>query len=105
MLAYAIKLTLTPGDMAQADVVALREAGFEDAALLDVCQVVAYYNYVNRLADGLGVELEDFWDEGDLIVTREEFEEARGRPRAVDAASNASGPADSPSGSRAGGAP
>ena len=34
-----------------------------DAACLDICQVTAYYAFVNRLADGLGVELKDFWDE------------------------------------------
>ena len=40
------------------DVEALRRAGFADAAILDICQVAAYYAFVNRLADGLGVELE-----------------------------------------------
>ncbi len=44
--------------MSKEDVVALREAGFEDAAILDINQVTSYYAYVNRLADGLGVELE-----------------------------------------------
>ena len=37
--------------------------GFDDTGVLDVCQVTSYYNYVNRLADGLGVELEAFWGE------------------------------------------
>ncbi len=59
MLSYAVKLTLTPSEMGQADVQHLREVGLSDAAILDVCQVTAYYNYVNRLAEGLGVELED----------------------------------------------
>ena len=59
MLDYAVKLTLTPSEMGQADIQHLREVGLSDAAILDVCQVTAYYNYVNRLADGLGVELED----------------------------------------------
>ena len=59
MLDYAVKLTLAPSEMEQADVRLLREVGLSDAAILDVCQVTAYYNYVNRLADGLGVELED----------------------------------------------
>ena len=58
MLDYAVKLTLTPSEMGQADVQQLREVGLSDAAILDVCQVSAYYNYVNRLAEGLGVELE-----------------------------------------------
>ncbi len=59
MLNYAVKLTLTPSEMGQADVQQLREVGLSDTAILDVCQVSAYYNYVNRLAEGLGVELED----------------------------------------------
>lgn len=49
--------------MVEADVVALREAGFSDSAILDINQVTGYYAYVNRLADGLGVELEEFWKE------------------------------------------
>jgi alkylhydroperoxidase family enzyme len=46
----------------EADVEALRAAGLTDSAILDVAQVTAYYAYVNRLADGLGVELEGFWE-------------------------------------------
>ena len=61
MLDYAVKLTLAPWSMVEADVEALRSAGFEDAAILDVNQVAAYYAFVNRLADGLGVELEKKW--------------------------------------------
>lgn len=60
---YAIKLTTSPDAMTEADVSALREAGLPDAAILDACQIVAYYNYVNRLADGLGVELEPYWSD------------------------------------------
>lgn len=63
MLAYVEKLTLTPWEMVETDVVMLREAGFSDAAILDINQVTSYYAYVNRLADGLGVELEGFWEE------------------------------------------
>ena len=45
--------------MEERDVQRLREVGLSDAEILDVCQVASYYNYVNRLADGLGVELEE----------------------------------------------
>ena len=62
MLEYAAKLTLEPWNMNESDVIRLREAGFSDAAILDICQVTGYYAFVNRLADGLGVELEDYWD-------------------------------------------
>mgnify|MGYP002623315627 CR=1 FL=1 len=58
MLDYAAKLTREPWAMERSDVEALRAAGFSDRAVLDINQVVAYYAYVNRLADGLGVELE-----------------------------------------------
>ncbi len=63
MLAYVEKLTLRPWEMVNEDVLALRAAGFSDAAILDINQVTSYYAYVNRLADGLGVELEPFWNE------------------------------------------
>ena len=58
MLDYALKLTRTPGEMTAADVAALRRAGFDDRGIHDVCAVVAYFAFVNRIADGLGVELE-----------------------------------------------
>jgi uncharacterized peroxidase-related enzyme len=64
MLTYVEKLTLRPWQMVEADVAALCEAGFSDAAILDINQVTAYYAYVNRLADGLGVTLESYWNEG-----------------------------------------
>ena len=74
MLDYASKLTRSPAAVTAADVDALRDSGFSDAAILDICQVVAYYNYVNRLADGLGVELEEEWDETTMVLSRAEFE-------------------------------
>jgi uncharacterized peroxidase-related enzyme len=58
MLDYAVKLTRTPGDMVEADVSSLRAQGFEDRAIHDICAIAAYYAFVNRIADGLGVELE-----------------------------------------------
>ena len=58
MLDYAVKLTRTPGDMIEADVSSLRAQGFEDRAIHDICAIAAYYAFVNRIADGLGVELE-----------------------------------------------
>ena len=73
MLDYAIKLTRDPGGMTSADTDALRAAGFGDQAILDICQVASYYNYVNRLADGLGVELEDRWEGMEHTLTGEEF--------------------------------
>jgi len=65
MLTYADKLTREPWTMCEEDVIALRNAGFDDAGILDINQVTSYYAYVNRLADGLGVELEEFWEDDD----------------------------------------
>lgn len=62
MLVYVEKLTRAPWEMIESDVVSLREVGFTDAAILDINQVSGYYAYVNRLADGLGVDLEPYWD-------------------------------------------
>ncbi len=58
MLAYAVKLTNDPGAMESGDVDALREVGFSDRDILDIAEVVGYYAYVNRIADGLGVPTE-----------------------------------------------
>jgi len=60
---YAIKLTRDPGGMEESDLSPLRDAGLDDAAILRLAEVVGYFNYVNRLADGLGVTLEPGkWD-------------------------------------------
>ncbi len=61
MLKYAVKLTLEPWGMTKTDVEALQQHGFHDAEILDINQVTGYFAFVNRLADGLGVELESFW--------------------------------------------
>jgi len=54
-LRYARKLTHTPGHIEAADIIALREAGFEDGEILELNQVVAYFAYANRTVTGLGV--------------------------------------------------
>ena len=63
MLAYAVKLTRTPGEMTASDVEDLRAAGFSDRDVLDSVEVTAYYAYANRSADGLGVEPEGWLPE------------------------------------------
>ena len=60
LLYYAAKLTREPWTMREADVVALREAGLSDRDVLDVNQVAAYYAYANRVADGLGVGVDEY---------------------------------------------
>ena len=62
MLRYCHKLTKELWSMVERDVIALRKVGFSDVDILDINQIASYYAYVNRLADGLGVTLEDFWN-------------------------------------------
>lgn len=59
MLDYAIQLTERPDSITAEAVAQLRAAGFHDQAIHDICAVAAYYAFVNRIADGLGVELEE----------------------------------------------
>lgn len=61
ILDYVERLTLEPSRMEEADVVRLREAGLDDEAILNTCEVAAYFAFVNRMADGLGVRLEPGW--------------------------------------------
>jgi len=58
LCAFAEKLTREPASMAPADLDALREHGLEDRDLHDATQVVGYFNYINRVADALGTDLE-----------------------------------------------
>ena len=58
ILNYAAKLTTTPAEMTATDVESLRAVGLDDRGIHDVCAITAYFNFVNRMADGLGVELE-----------------------------------------------
>lgn len=55
---YAEKLTLEPAAVREEDLAPLRGQGLDDRGILEVVQVTAYFNFVNRLADGLGVSLE-----------------------------------------------
>jgi uncharacterized peroxidase-related enzyme len=57
---YAAKLTHTPSLMSPADLDLLRAHGLDDRAIHDATQVISYFNYINRIADALGVEPEDF---------------------------------------------
>ncbi len=59
---YAGKLTQSPAAMAESDVSALKKAGWDDGEILEINQIVGYFNYVNRLLNGLGVTTE-----GDVV--------------------------------------
>jgi uncharacterized peroxidase-related enzyme len=58
LCAYAEKLTLRPAEMTEADIDDLRAAGFDDVQIHSAIQVVAYFNYINRIADAVHVDLE-----------------------------------------------
>jgi uncharacterized peroxidase-related enzyme len=55
---FADKLTRAPGAMKREDVDALRGAGLDDERIHDAIQVVSYFNYINRVADAVHVDLE-----------------------------------------------
>jgi len=63
MLEYAEKLTARPNEVGKEDVDRLRKVGFKDPDILDIAQVTAYFIFVTRIALGLGVELEPYWEE------------------------------------------
>jgi len=63
MIEYAVQLTEEPSSVVEEDIDRLREVGFSDKEVLSITQSVAYFNFVNRMASGLGVELERRWFE------------------------------------------
>jgi alkylhydroperoxidase family enzyme len=58
LLRFAERLTLEVRSQRPEDVAALRAAGWSDRAIHDAAQVVAYFNYINRVAEGLGIDAE-----------------------------------------------
>jgi alkylhydroperoxidase family enzyme len=58
LCAWAEKLTRDPHDATQDDVTKLQAAGLSSEAISDAAQVIGYFNYINRIAGGLGVDLE-----------------------------------------------
>ena len=58
---FAVKLTHLAAEIDQSDVDALRPHGLDDVAISDAIQVVSYFNYVTRVADGVGIDDEPEW--------------------------------------------
>ena len=58
---FAVKLTHLAAEVDQADIDRLRAEGVDDAAISDAIQVISYFNYVTRVADGVGIENEPEW--------------------------------------------
>lgn len=63
LLDFAFKLTRTPQKMSRADVEVLRKHGFTDRAVLEIVHIIGYFNYINRVADALGVDPEPEWSD------------------------------------------
>jgi hypothetical protein len=53
-----VRVTLTPDAVRRRDVETLRECGLTDRDILDAVEVISYFNYINRVADALGVDPE-----------------------------------------------
>jgi len=68
LLVHTEKLTRSPADCGQEDVDRLKAAGWDMRAIHDAVQVCSYFNYINRIADSLGVEPEAFIDELGYVI-------------------------------------
>lgn len=55
MLEFAVKLTKDATKISRDDHAGLREAGFDDRGILQITLMAAWFNYINRVADALGV--------------------------------------------------
>ncbi|MCB8945779.1 MAG: peroxidase [Ardenticatenaceae bacterium] len=62
MLDYVAQLTLAPSAIVAEDIARLRQVGFADKAILEINQITGFFAWCNRTVDGLGVELEEFWE-------------------------------------------
>lgn len=63
LLEFTEKLTSSPSSSSTGDVERLRAVGWDDRAITDVVEVCAYFNYINRVSDGLGADPEDWLDD------------------------------------------
>lgn len=66
MLDYVRILTIRPASVTEEDIIRLRDNGFGDKAILEINQIAGFFAWCNRTIDGLGVELEDFWNDPDV---------------------------------------
>jgi uncharacterized peroxidase-related enzyme len=55
MIDYVVKLTKDATKVGKGDIEGLREAGFDDRGILQITLIASWFNYINRVADALGV--------------------------------------------------
>jgi uncharacterized peroxidase-related enzyme len=60
---FAVKLTREPAAVGRGDIDDLRHHGWGDADIHDAIQVIAYFNYINRVAEAVGVDPEPEWED------------------------------------------
>ena len=58
---FAVKLTTLAAEVDENDIEALRAEGLSDTDISDAIQVIGYFNYVTRVADGVGIDDEPEW--------------------------------------------
>ncbi len=62
---FAVRLTREPASVSREEIATLREHGWSDAGIHDAIQVVAFFNYINRVADAVGIGPEPEWSGDD----------------------------------------
>ncbi|HEY5890808.1 MAG TPA: hypothetical protein VIW94_08935 [Acidimicrobiia bacterium] len=71
MVRFAEKLTRTPSAIGADDIENLRAVGLDDRGISSCVQVISYFNYINRIAEGLGISPEDWIDDTGRVKGRE----------------------------------
>ena len=64
MLEFVEQMTFKADELKETNVVALKQYGFTDEDILDIAHITGYFNHINRVADALGIDLEDFMLQG-----------------------------------------
>jgi uncharacterized peroxidase-related enzyme len=60
MLEFVTKMTVDSKSTTEADIQRMRQAGFDDVQILEVVQLAGWFNCITRIADALGIEVEDW---------------------------------------------
>lgn len=71
ILEFAVKVTKAAPTVTPADLDRLRGYGLTDVALFAIVEIVGFFNYINRIADAFGVELDDFLEGRDFEALNE----------------------------------